>query len=648
MKNKEVPKIKGYISSKKEDLFTEAFKSEVSDNPVRWPKELGVEHPFRFEDTEKVFKRFGLLNGMVNKIVDNIVGDFSVKCEDDNTQKLVEDYIKNNNFRVLLRDWIKEAFVKGNGFLEVDHKEKTCKVVNANTMYVKRNKYGEPTNYTQWAGTVDAFIKAKKEPITFTPDQIVHLPINKVGDEAYGLGALYPNERVIENLIINCADWTKLVSRKAGAPIHVKVGQPGEAVNPLDIDNFKVALQYMNNRTEWVTDANVEMKVIDFGAIGERLQEKIKSDLLELCAGMDIPEVLMNSGQLNEGIAKTQIEGWNRRIMAYQDQIEELLINHVFKPYLKKSEGIYDAELDFIWNLPSEEQINAKLIQLNTLMSNAFVSENMKRMIQLEIARLLNFDDAYLYLQEPEVGLDDVNSDLNMQKKEAEVAQIGAESTPEANKKPVDKEKEKDKGRRQPEVPGVKQMSEEYRKAFSEMTIREFIDLHEIKGFTYSDYLLSILKRIKTDKFEDLKGITESDIEKGMLTEDQIKKLKTILREGFRKNQAMQTIEDNIREGIQLKDRITEDGKVIPALTRPETISRTEVVRLSNEGLLDLFKENNIEKKQWIAASSDRTCEVCNKMDGQVVKITESFKSDIGDVSTPPVHPNCRCSIISA
>jgi hypothetical protein len=52
--------VKGYISSSKDDgYFKEQFKGEVSDKLVRWPKELGVEHPFSFEDMEKVYKKFG-------------------------------------------------------------------------------------------------------------------------------------------------------------------------------------------------------------------------------------------------------------------------------------------------------------------------------------------------------------------------------------------------------------------------------------------------------------------------------------------------------------------------------------------------------------------------------------------------------------
>jgi hypothetical protein len=49
-------KVKGYISGSKDDYVKEQFKGEVSDKLIKFPKELGVEHPFSFEDCEKFYK----------------------------------------------------------------------------------------------------------------------------------------------------------------------------------------------------------------------------------------------------------------------------------------------------------------------------------------------------------------------------------------------------------------------------------------------------------------------------------------------------------------------------------------------------------------------------------------------------------------
>ena len=174
-------------------------------------------------------------------------------------------------------------------------------------------------------------------------------------------------------------------------------------------------------------------------------------------------------------------------------------------------------------------------------------------------------------------------------------------------------------------------------------TIKDWVNIVEIKGFNYTDYLVKILEILKTDKFADLKAITEKDIADGLLPETQIEKLRLILKDGFKNNNTIKEIEKEIKSQVELKDRITENGTVISASSRPNMIARTETVRLANEGLKKLYLENKIEKVRWLAALSDRTCPLCEELNGQVFEIS---KLDIG-INQPPLHPDCRCSLIS-
>ena len=638
-------KVKGYISNKTQDYVYEKFKGEVSDKVINWPKELGTDHPFNFESVENVWKKVGLLNGVINKITDNIVGEFTINSKDPKILTLVKSFIKDTNFKIKLREWIREGLVKGNGFMEIDLKNAEIRVLNANQMYVKRNIYGDVVEYNQWVGDLKRFNVNSKKLINFKPSEIAQLPINAVAGEAYGLGIIWPNERTIENMILCEQDYQKMINRKAGAPIHVKFGKPGESVSSSAIDDMANKLRFMNNKTEWVTDGNTEMNVLDFGEIGKNITEIINYYMKLLLAGIDVPEVLLNSGQLNEGIAKVQLEGWQRRIVSYQDMIESVITERIFNPYLE-SNGL-KGEIDFIWNLPGEEEKNLRLDKLNMILGNPAISENMKRMVQLEMARVLNFQDAETFLIQPEKGLDEQQFD-----KKEQMFDVNLGDAEKKQEDKIDKEREKEKDLVQPEIPGEKEhghihLDESEGLNLTEMTIREFINLQEIKGFNYSDYLISILKRVRTDKFEDLHAKIEEDISKGLLPDNDIRKLRTILKEGFRRNQTMREIESNIRENIKLNDRIAENGAIIQAANRPEMIARTEVVRLSNEGLKDLFKQNHINKIQWLAAVSDRTCERCMELNGQVINMTETFKQGGDSVFTPPLHVGCRCSLLS-
>ena len=622
---------KGYIASdepsnKKALKIMEEFKGEMQDPLVKFPKELGVEHPFDFETVEQVYKRVSFVSGAVNKYVDHIVGDFTIKTDNPNAEVILKDFVKNTNFANTLRGWIREGISKGNGFMELDLKEQKIRVLNANNMFVKRTTKGKVLGYNQFLGNKNKFTALSKV-IEFAPDKIAHLKINDIAEAAYGLGMIWTNERAIEDLVNNLLDKSKLISRKAGAPMHVQVGVEGESVNPADIEDFKTKLQYMNNRTEWVTDANVKISVLDFKDLGKNLEEGIRTSVLMLLAGFEVPEVLMGSGQLNEGIARVQLESWQRKIKAIQEQIESIIEEKIFKPIL--NENGFDEHVEFVWNLPGEEEINNRIQKISELIKTPFISNKMRAGLELELARIMNLPEVEAVLISPGMAKEDTDED---------------------DEDSVEKEQEETLIP-QPEVPGVKPnanqtQEKKHKKKFkshAEMTIKEFVNLQEIEGFNYSDYLVRILQRVNIDPFTFLRGISEQDIIDGLFDSTEIERLRIVLKEGFRKNKTIQEIENDLSANITLKDRVVGGTVVVSAEARSLMITRTETVRLANMGLVDLYKQNNITEVRFLAALSDRTCPICEALNGQVFQIKELQQGS----NQPPIHANCRCSLVS-
>ena len=401
-KGKEIRKVKGYISGSSRDQYPvkESFKGEVVDISVKFSKDLGVEHPFNFDDMEKTYKTVGVVQGGVNKITDSVLGDFSIKTDNKKIMKVITEFIKHTNFSTELRTWIKEGFYKGNGFMEIDLKDQKVTVHNANNMYVKRNRKDKVRGYNQWIGDLNGYSRTSKKLISFKPNQIAHLKINKIAGEAYGIGIVYPNERIIENMVLNEEDLHKLISRKAGAPIHVKVGAPGEQVNPDDVDEFKDNLQFLTNRTEWVTDGNVAMDVVQFGEVGKNLTDTLDHDMQNLSFGMEIPIVIWGAGNIPEGLAKVQLEVLQRKIRAIQEEIESIVEEQIFRPLFEEKN--LEGDVEFIWNLPGEEEINNRIEKLTKLIENFNVSELLRRMCEIEVARLLKLENAEKFLTKPE------------------------------------------------------------------------------------------------------------------------------------------------------------------------------------------------------------------------------------------------------
>lgn len=666
--NNKVRKIKGYIAVNEKDKtisIKEEFKADIIDVPIRFPKELGAAHPFDFESVEKVYKKNGFVAGIINKYVDSIVGDFSVEVKNPNAQVVVRKFIKNTDFAGVIRTWIRESMIKGNGFIELDLEDQKIRVLNANNIFVKRNSKGKVISYNHCILRMPSgVVNAEWRKVTdFLPNEIAHLKINHIADEPYGLGLIWPNERNIENMVINEQDLQKLISRKAGAPIHVKVGVPGETVNTADIDDFKSKLQFMNNRTEWVTDGNVEMKILDFGQLGKNLADTLRYNVEMLSVGFEVPIVLLGYGNIPEGLAKVQLEAFQRKISSIQDEIETELEEKVFKPLLESNK--LSEDIKFIWNLPGENEINERITKITELLKNPFMSDAMKAYLELELSRLLNWENADEILKDPQEAKDEEDKQKEMRDKQLEKV---PEQVPE--QKPISKERKKEETQiPQPEMPGAKPNAKEIHiepkiqnelnhipetlcqkdsmdkiaemdLQLQEMTIQEFVNLKEYANLNYSDYIISILKRLKTDKFETLKAITEQDMADGLLPETEIEKLRIILKDGFKKNQTIRTIENEIKNNIELKDRLKEGTLMLSSEQRPIVIARTETVRLANEGLIDVYKENKVERVRWLSALSDRTCPDCEALNGQVFDINNITEQ-------PPLHSSCRCSLVA-
>jgi len=95
-----------------------------------------------------------------------------------------------------------------------------------------------------------------------------------------------------------------------------------------------------------------------------------------------------------------------------------------------------------------------------------------------------------------------------------------------------------------------------------------------------------------------------------------------------------------------------------------ERIARTEMIWAYNQGTIEGWKQTDgvVIGKKWLLTDDDRLCEYCESMADQITELNENFlnKGDIlrgkeggelnidyEDIEHPPLHPNCRCSMVS-
>lgn len=98
--------------------------------------------------------------------------------------------------------------------------------------------------------------------------------------------------------------------------------------------------------------------------------------------------------------------------------------------------------------------------------------------------------------------------------------------------------------------------------------------------------------------------------------------------------------------------------------SRAEAIARTETIRSSNAGAEVAFAGAGVDQKEWFTAEDEMVCPFCGEMheerkstqssyftvgDSMTVDVDgtqQTLKFDYEDVRYPPLHPNCRCTLL--
>ena len=130
------------------------------------------------------------------------------------------------------------------------------------------------------------------------------------------------------------------------------------------------------------------------------------------------------------------------------------------------------------------------------------------------------------------------------------------------------------------------------------------------------------------------------------VTETTNERIKKEIQEGIKKGEGIDKIKTRI--GVLFDNFKT---------YRSERIARSEVIRASNFATEQAYVQSGVVKgKEWLTAFDERTCEWCSAMDGKIVSLEKDFfeKGDsfsgldlsYENVAHPPLHPNCRCSLI--
>lgn len=128
-------------------------------------------------------------------------------------------------------------------------------------------------------------------------------------------------------------------------------------------------------------------------------------------------------------------------------------------------------------------------------------------------------------------------------------------------------------------------------------------------------------------------------------------KLRKTIAEGLEKEESISQIKSRVRNSFDMF-----------RTSRAENIARSEVIRAANFATEEAFIQSDIvQEKEWLTSRDNRVCPWCDSLEGKRIKVGKPFFKkgeslrvegntldfDLLDIDTPPLHPQCRCTLIA-
>lgn len=323
-----------------------------------------------------------LLYAGVNIYIKEVVPDFKLKCEDKDSQKLIEEFIEDVNLRDILRRVVWDEGIYGNSFLEkIPYKKdpivdllfvdaKTVKFLKDINGRIIEDKTRKPLGYYQETITTDNRPKLKSicseggvdvgDVISFTGKpfsrkQIVHYRLNTLSDTELGLGLIEPLYDTVM-LKLKAEEALGKAIRKAAVPTPVAtLGTPDHPlITATEKKKMEETLETYQTKDYIFLPYYIKLDQSKIEKI-ERLHEYLTYWVDQICSGLGIPHsVLLRGERVGAGVSDTHEDQLQKTITSWQESLARTTEREIFKP-ICRAKG-YDIIPKIIWRRNSFAQ----------------------------------------------------------------------------------------------------------------------------------------------------------------------------------------------------------------------------------------------------------------------------------------------------
>jgi hypothetical protein len=237
---------------------------------------------------------------------------------------LVEETCERIDLDSCIYQGVLDALIFGDGYQEI-----TPSAIGevgglyprpARTFGTIYDEYGVITGYRQ---TISDRLYTKLE-INFSPQEIVHIVLDKVGGSPTGISLIARAYDDIMRDTKTAESIAAFIERHGFPKYHILIGDEDDSDIPKD-DLLQIGNQFKDLRTdnEFVTNKKVEIKNID-STHGE---VKIYNDwsIQRLCSAIMVPEEMLGLGRgSTEATANVRLQAFYDSIGTYQKRIERI------------------------------------------------------------------------------------------------------------------------------------------------------------------------------------------------------------------------------------------------------------------------------------------------------------------------------------
>lgn len=616
------------------------------------------------------FRSDPLINACVQVTVDNVCSDgYEIEQDKDSPESdmhaaIIEEFFEENNFMSILRNITANLVVFDDAFVEVIMGRKgfpaRLYVLDTKTIKIKTDQHGNIKYFYQDLNGI--------ERARWKPEEILHFKLNAFGDRNYGLSLMEP---------VLYAAAVKKYAENFTAKYFENQKPRGVWIFPEDMadEKFnKLVDEIIEAKTDPQKDIFVKGGNIDFKPL-VRAEDMQFTQLLsylrsQIVTAMLVPPILLGIPEgSNRANADIQMQAFDRRISAIQRAIE-YVINHEL---IKKKFGYRDVKFRF---LRVNKRDDLREVQIARSMAGFATLNEVREMVGLperpdgdviwngqapaqeQVEKLTEGREYTEGAQESDVNQEDGKDffkQIGEKMDEGEPAPKENPITEEDENRMINTLKKKLKKIKAQIKKEIKANRQEFKKAVDPNSLVEKVitkeiaqsmeeQLKQLIAAAFTKGFLSTKKEgIKLEYSADPELINflnnyNFDLVKG-LSEDMKNKLRQVIHRAVIDGKPLSAINKEIEDIFGTIEN------------RAEAIGRTEIQRASNYGRLNAYQKAGVKKKRWVSAQDNRVCPICKKMHGQVIQIDRDFQVEYNGklyrAKAPPLHPNCRCTIVA-